>query len=140
MHYSLEQVVCDFDGRLKSFQHGFLRGGALSFGVEAFAEEFGADVARFFEAAASDPEKGILLDGVLAETSMLRKHFPEAPPGAERVVMEVVSESVGMFPRGSTIDQGTVLITCFVGRTFWPLLFFHQLASLILVASIHFAD
>ena len=56
-------------------------------------EAFGQDVARFFEAAASDPEKCRHLDDVLAGSSMLRKHFAEAPLGAERVVMEVVSRA-----------------------------------------------
>lgn len=58
-------------------------------------EAFGQDVARFFEAAASDPVKCRHLDDVLAGSSMLRKHFAEAPLGAERVVMEVVSRASG---------------------------------------------
>lgn len=58
-------------------------------------EAFGQDVAQFFEAAASDPEKCRHLDDVLAGSSMLRKHFAEAPQGAERVVMEVVSGASG---------------------------------------------
>lgn len=85
------QVLRDFDGRLRGFQENALRGGGLSFSTKAFAEAFGADVARFFEAIAGDQEKSLLLDDVLAGSCMLRKHFFYAPQGAERVVMEVVS-------------------------------------------------
>lgn len=88
-----EQVLREFDERLTGFQQNALRGGSLSFASPAFAEAFGQDVARFFAAAASpgDPKSCALLDSVLDGTSMLRKHFGHAPPGAERVVMEVVS-------------------------------------------------
>ncbi|CAN0274974.1 unnamed protein product, partial [Hapterophycus canaliculatus] len=86
------QVLREFDGCLTAFQRDALRGGSLSFSSHAFAEAFGQDVVHFFAAAASpgDPESCALLDSVLDGTSMLRKHFGHAPPGAERVVMEVV--------------------------------------------------
>lgn len=86
-------MVSDFDGRLRGFQQNVLRDGTLSFSTGAFTEAFGEKVARFFQAVASDPEKCGLLDDVLAGSSMLRKHFLEAPQGAERVVMEVVSRA-----------------------------------------------
>lgn len=86
------QVLREFDERLRVFQQDVLRGGALSFGSRAFAEAFGETVARFFAAVATgNPETCALLDNVLDGSSMLRKHFADAPPGSERVVMEVVS-------------------------------------------------
>lgn len=107
------QVLREFDERLRGFQHNVLQGGALSFGSRAFAEAFGDDVARFFSATATgDPERCTLLDSVLAGSSNLRKHFAEAPPGSERVVMAVVSELVAprfcaRYPRsGFGICQG----------------------------------
>ncbi|CAB1117678.1 unnamed protein product [Ectocarpus sp. CCAP 1310/34] len=85
------EVVREFDGRLRDFQGNVLRGGALSFSSRAFAGAFGEDEARFFSAVATGcPERCALLDSVLDGSSMLRKHFDGAPPGAERVVMEVV--------------------------------------------------
>ncbi|CAM9504444.1 unnamed protein product [Pylaiella littoralis] len=85
------EVLREFDERLRGFQHNVLQGGALSFGSRAFAQAFGEDVARFFSAAATgDPERCALLDSVLAGSSNLRKHFGDAPPGSERVVMAVV--------------------------------------------------
>ncbi|CAM9475684.1 unnamed protein product [Ectocarpus sp. 12 AP-2014] len=85
------EVVREFDGRLREFQGNVLRGGALSFSSRAFAGAFGEDEARFFSAVATGCAEGCaLLDSVLDGSSMLRKHFDGAPPGAERVVMEVV--------------------------------------------------
>ncbi|CAN0142553.1 unnamed protein product, partial [Ectocarpus sp. 13 AM-2016] len=85
------QVVREFDGRLREFQGNVLQGGALSFSSRAFAGAFGEDEARFFSAVATGcPQRCALLDSVLDGSSMLRKHFDGAPPGAERVVMEVV--------------------------------------------------
>ncbi|CAM9135681.1 unnamed protein product, partial [Scytosiphon promiscuus] len=86
------EVLREFDGRLAEFQENALRGGSLSFASPAFAEAFGQDVARFFAAAASpgNPKSCALLDGVLDGTTRLRKDFGHAPPGAERVMMEVL--------------------------------------------------
>lgn len=84
----------EFDERLRSFKQNSLRGGSLSFATDAFAEDFGADVARFFQDVARDPNRAGLLNDVLAGSSMLRKHFSDAPAGAERVVMEVVSNLI----------------------------------------------
>lgn len=86
-------MLRDFDGHLRGFQENVLRGGSLSYATPAFIAAFGEDVARFFLETAANPYKCGLLDNVLAGSSMLRKHFTEAPRGAERVVMEVVSRS-----------------------------------------------
>ncbi|CAM9293431.1 unnamed protein product [Ectocarpus fasciculatus] len=90
-HRNPLEVVREFDGRLREFQRNVLRGGALSFSSRAFAGAFGEEEARFFAAVATGcPERCALLDSVLDGSSMLRKNFDDAPPGAERVVMEVV--------------------------------------------------
>lgn len=86
-------MLRDFDGHLRGFQENFLRGGTLSYATPAFTGVFGEDVARFFVETATDAEKCGLLDNVMAGSSMLRKHFTEAPRGADRVVMEVVSHN-----------------------------------------------
>lgn len=83
--------MIELDGRLRDFQQNVLKGGALSYSTAAFAEAFGKEVAQFYETAATAPGQSVLLDSVLAGESMLRKHFPETPRGAELIVMEVVS-------------------------------------------------
>eukprot|EP00752_Nemacystus_decipiens_P009190 g8210.t1 len=87
---SPSEVLREFDERLRGFQHDVLRGGSLSFGSRVFAEAFGETVRQFFAAVATgSPEMCARLDSVLDGSSMLRKHFADAPPGSERVVMEV---------------------------------------------------
>lgn len=86
-----QQVLRELDGRLRDFQQIILRGGALSYSTAACAEAFGEEVAWFYARTATTPRQCVLLDSVLAEESMLKKEFSEAPPGAELVVMEVVS-------------------------------------------------
>lgn len=68
-----------------------MRTGTLSFSTESFAGMFGSEVAEFYESVAADPVKHVLLDQVLAGSTNLRKHFPDAPQKAEGVVMQVVS-------------------------------------------------
>lgn len=84
------EVLRELDGRLRDFQQIILRGGALSYSTAACAEAFGEEVAWFYARTATTPRQCVLLDSVLAEESMLKKEFSEAPPGAELVVMEVV--------------------------------------------------
>lgn len=88
------QVLQEFDGRLGALQNVSLSGGRLSYTTPTFAATFGGDVAQFFKTIAENHKLHGRLDAVLKGNLMLRNCLPDAPPSADRVVMEVVSTTL----------------------------------------------
>ncbi|CAM9708214.1 unnamed protein product [Chrysoparadoxa australica] len=83
-------VVDEYGHLLGTHQHGVLRDGMFSASQsEVFSDTYGPDAATFFSnVMTADAKK---LDDVMMGNAFLRQCFLDAPVGAERVVMQVIS-------------------------------------------------